>query len=163
MIVISDTSPITNLIKIGRLNILHDLFGKVVVPEEVNRELLNWKKLGADISTYQNAPWIELAKVKVTEYQLRAHLSINLDDGEADAIALAFALKADFLLIDERRGRKIARSMGIKAVGLIGVLLEAKNNGVIEEVLPILESLRTKAGFWISEDLFNQVKLRARE
>ena len=59
MIVVSDTSPITNLIKIGRLNLLREVFQKVIIPEKVQEELRAWKTLGADITAFENADWIE--------------------------------------------------------------------------------------------------------
>ncbi len=161
MLVISDTSPITNLLKVNRLNLLKDVFGSVIIPDQVNRELLAWKEGGADISSYQDAGWIEVAKP--CNNQLFKELQIHLDIGEAEAIALAKEMKAEFLLIDERKGRKIARSLNLNAVGLIGVLLEAKRRGFVEKVAPILDELRSNAGFWISDAFYNQVLSKAEE
>ena len=161
MIVVSDTSPITNLLKIGRLSLLKDVFHKVIIPGKVREELLEWEKLGADISAYENADWIETHRP--TDRLLVKGFLKDLDEGEAEAIALAHELKADYLLIDERRGWKLAKSLGIHAIGLIGVLLNAKSLGILTKVMPVVDELRSVAGFWISQDLYGQIRLIAKE
>jgi uncharacterized protein len=161
MVVVSDTSPITNLLKIGQLNLLKDVFQKVIVPEKVHDELLEWKKLGADISEYENADWFEV--VTPADYSLVRQLQIQLDSGESEAIALASELKSDYLLIDERRGWNIAKSMGINAIGIVGVLLHAKKTGLVNNVMPIIDDLRTKAGFWLTDSFYSQIKSIVKE
>jgi len=161
MIVISDTSPITNLMKIGRLNILKEVFQKVIVPEKVHEELLDWKKLGADITEYENADWVEVARPK--DIRLVRELLINLDKGEAEAIVLANEMGADYLLIDERRGWKMAKELGINAIGIIGVLLDAKKLGVLQKIMPVIDELRSVAGFWISAGFYAQIKAIVKE
>lgn len=81
-------------------------------------------------------------------------LQQELDDGEAEAIALALELKADRLLIDERLGRSVAQRYGIKITGLLGVLISAKMNGLLSAVKPILDNLIEQAGFRVSRDLY---------
>jgi len=161
MIVVSDTSPITNLIKIGRLNLLKDIFHQVIVPLGVNQELLKWKDLGGDISAYENAGWVSVHQP--SNVILIGNLKLELDEGEAEAIALASELNVDFLLIDERRGWKVAKSMGINAIGVIGVLLDARKQGIVTEVMPIIDDLRTRAGFWINDNFYAQIKTIAKE
>lgn len=82
---------------------------------------------------------------------------LELDPGESEAIALSVETKAELLLIDERKGRDVARQMGVDSIGLLGVLIEAKGRDVIQNVKPVLESLKRDAGFWISEELFDRV------
>ena len=161
MIVVSDTSPITNLIKIGRLNLLREVFQKVIIPEKVREELRTWKTLGADITAFEDADWIEIRTP--TDLHLVQGLLTTLDEGEAEAIALAHELKADYLLIDERRGWKLAKSMGVQAIGLMGVLLNAKSLGVLPEVMPVIDDLRNVASFWISQDFYDAIRLIAKE
>jgi len=81
----------------------------------------------------------------------------ELDPGEAEAIALAKELKADLLLMDERRGRRVASRLGLRFVGLLGILVEAKHKGLIKAVKPILDSLITKAGFWLGNRLYTRI------
>ncbi len=161
MIVVSDTSPITNLIKIGRLNLLKEVFQQVIIPDKVRDELLEWKKIGADITAFESAPWIETQTP--ADLSLVKGMLMYLDEGEAQAIVLAHELKADYLLIDERRGWKQANDMGIRAIGLVGVLLQAKSLRIIPAVMPIVDDLRNIAGFWLSQDLYDRIKQITKE
>lgn len=90
-------------------------------------------------------------------------LELELDPGEAAAIALAIELKADLLLLDERRGRTVASRFGLRFVGLLGVLIEAKQQGYLGAVKPILDDLITRAGFWVSQPLYERVLQAAGE
>ncbi len=161
MLVVSDTSPLTNLLKIGRLSLLRDVFQQVIIPAKVDEEIRAWKKIGADITAFEDADWIEVHTP--SDPLLVERLLKDLDEGEAEAIALAHELKADYLLIDERRGWKLARSMGIDAIGLIGVLLRAKSLGMLPQVMPVVDLLRNVAGFWISQDFYDDIRLIAKE
>lgn len=149
MIIVSDTSPISNLLLIGRLDILRDLYRSVVVPESVDSEVRLLKGLGKDVSEYENAAWIEVLTPK-DEAKTNFFKTI-LDPGEAEAIALALELKCDFLLIDERIGTKVAKENGLKTLGLVGVLVKAKEEKLIPNVRPILDELRSVAGFWLTD------------
>ncbi len=81
MIVVSDTSPITNLIKIGRLNLLKEVFQQVIIPDKVRDELLEWKRIGADITAFESAPWIETHTP--ADLSLVKGMLMYLDEGEA--------------------------------------------------------------------------------
>ena len=74
-----------------------------------------------------------------------------------EAIALAVEMQADQVLIDERRGRLIASRLNLRYTGILGVLVEAKNKGLIVEVKTLLNALINEAGFWISESLYKSV------
>jgi hypothetical protein len=155
MIVVSDTSPISNLLIIDRIYILKDLFSEVTIPPAVDSEILELKKFNVDISSYRNAGWIQVSTPsnihKVTA------LERNLDEGESQAIALAIEIKCDLLLIDERIGTKIARDEGLNTIGLIGVLIKAKEKGLIPNLKTVLTELRTSAGFWIGDALQERI------
>lgn len=161
MLVVSDTSPISNLHVIGRLHLLHDLFGTIVVPAAVIAELSKLTDFGYDISAIENAPWISVQSASDTLAVSR--LAKQLDPGESEAIILAQELDAAFLMIDERRGWKIANTMGLKTVGVLGVLLKAKSEGLISEIAPVLHDLESIAGFWMGESLKREVLLQAGE
>jgi len=77
----------------------------------------------------------------------------QLDPGEAEAIVLAAELDAKLLLVDERRGRRIAIDRGLEVTGLLGVLAEAKARRLIPQCKPVLDDMIRVAGFWIGDDL----------
>ena len=86
-----------------------------------------------------------------------ADLRKQLDVGEAEAVALAMELKADYLLVDELDGRAVARAMGIEVTGVIGVLGRAKRAGLVTKVRPLLDELESGLKFFIGEKLKEQV------
>jgi predicted nucleic acid-binding protein len=101
------------------------------------------------------APWIEHSTV--TNQPLVSTLRLDLDPGEAEAIACALENQATLLLIDERRGGRAAQQLGIPIMGLIGVLLMARKQQLIPHIRPHLDALRNVAGFWISTALYDRV------
>jgi uncharacterized protein len=94
---------------------------------------------------------------------LATALQGKLDHGEAEAIALALELQADLLLMDERLGRIEAARFGLRFIGTLGVLIEAKARGHLQEIKPVLDELRTNAGFRMSEALRARVLQEAGE
>lgn len=156
MIVVSDTSPITNLAAVGLLNLLHQLYQEVIIPQAVYDEMVRLGYIVPGTVEVQTLPWI---KVKtVSDIQRVAILQNKLDIGEAEAIVLALELKADLLLLDERRGRKIASSLGLNQItGLLGVLLEAKQKGLISTIKPVVDLLINENNFRISDRLYQKI------
>lgn len=154
MIIVSDTTSISNLIQIGELELLKQLYKEVIIPKEVYEELLVLTDLGFPIEDKLRAGWIITREVK--SHQLIKKFQQELDKGEAEAIALAIELKADYLLIDEKVGREVARKNQIAIVGTIGVLIEGKKMGLVESIKGKMDELK-KIGFWISESLYNKV------
>ncbi len=140
MIVVSDTSAITSLMQIDRVELLSRIYSDVFIPEAVRDELLREHPAIPQFIRCQSAS--NRAEVQ--------RLLAELDLGEAEAIILAKELKADELLIDETAGRRIAAREGVNVIGLLGVLLEAKGRGIISSVRQIAEELETKAGFRLS-------------
>jgi predicted nucleic acid-binding protein len=161
MIVVSNTSPIVNLAAVGQLDLLRQLYGKVLIPRAVHNEIVIVGRGQPGAAEVETFGWIETRRV--TDWIVVASLQLELDDGEAEAIALAAELKADLLLLDERKGRVVASRLGFKFVGLLGVLVEAKHKGLILAIRPVLDNLIGKAGFWISRDLYEHVLQAAGE
>ncbi|MBL9136507.1 MAG: DUF3368 domain-containing protein [Verrucomicrobiales bacterium] len=150
MIVVSDTSCISNLLSIGLEDLLPRLFGEVLIPPAVRSELLRFHVRVPDfVRCVAPAGTGEMAR-----------LSEELDLGEAEAICLALELKADRLLIDEALGRAAALREGIRIIGLVGVLVTAKRAGHLGCVCPVLRQLEVDAGFYLSAALKEDV-LRA--
>jgi hypothetical protein len=161
MIVVSDTSPISALFLVEQLDLLPALFKKVVVPQKVMEELrLLEVDFGHNLSVLKNASWLEVVTVQNT-----VHVNLLrtfLGEGESEAIALVKEINADYLLIDEMEGREAALAEGIQVIGLLGVLIKAKNAGLITFLRPIMEDLRVKANFYIHESLYHQVLRQVR-
>lgn len=161
MVVVSDTSPISGLYRIGHLHLLQLLYQKVILPDAVYHELLRLKSFGYDLKEILAAEWIEVKSpahiVDVTA------LRKELDEGEAEAIVLAKELHADLLLMDETKGRAIAKREGMVIIGLIGVLSEAKAEGHILLVKPLLDRLIHDINFRVSPALYQMVLAQAGE
>ena len=155
MIIVSDTSPISNLFIINQLHLLHTIYGRIIIPDAVYMELMALEQSNFDLSEIQNASWIEQKNVTDIS-QLKKYENL-IDQGESEAIVLAKELHADLLLIDETRGREVAAKEGIRTIGLLGVLIEAKKLKHITMVKPIMDELRTKARFRIKDELYAEV------
>ena len=158
MLVISDCSTITNLIQIGELSILEKLFKEIIIPEKVYEELAIFEKQKDQI---EDLDWIVVSSVLNQSAVLT--LSEVLDPGEAEAIVLAEELKADFLIIDERKGRRVAEEPGIKIVSLLGILIQAKKVGHISQLKPLLDKLIHNIGFRVRSRLYNWILSQAEE
>lgn len=155
MIVVNDTSPITNLAAVGHLDLLQQLYGQIVIPPAVYRKLTTAGETIPGYKEVQTFDWITVQPVNNSE--LVASLLDQLDEGEAEAIALAIEQQADWLLIDEELGRQFAEAYQIQFTGILGVLIEAKHQGLITEVKAVLDDLIINAEFWISERLYRYV------
>ncbi len=155
MIVVSDTSVISNLYLAGYLDLLPRLFSTVVIPQKVQEELLALKQFGIDVEPILQANFLTV-KVPVNQAFIQT-LMQTLDEGEAQAISLAVEIQADLLVIDELKGRVIAIQNGLNITGLLGLLVRAKQNGILPKVQPVMDLLKTKANFFISEKLYAQI------
>jgi len=155
MSVVSNASPLINLARIGRLELLRELYAEICVPEAVWQEVVvdGAGLPGAELVA--RATWIKRHKAK-NSMLVRA-LRQDLDAGEAEAIVLAGELEAELLLMDESLGRETARHLGLQFIGIIGILIEAKHTGRIEAIKPLLDALRETAGFRIRQALYVRV------
>jgi predicted nucleic acid-binding protein len=161
VVVVSDTSPVSGLYRINHLFVLQRLFGKVILPESVFQELLELRSFGYDLQEVLTAEWIEIKSA--ADISAVAHLQNHLDLGEAEAIVIAKELHADLLILDETKGRAIAKQEGIAIIGLAGVLIEAKLKGHIALVKPLLDRLIHEANFRISRKLYELVLIQIGE
>jgi len=154
MIVVSDTTAISNLVQIGDLDLLQSLYKEVVIPESVYQELQVLIEQNFVSAQELQRDWII---VKQVEHQENVNgLLKDLDQGESEAIVLGIELSADFLSIDEKTGRLIAAEKQIKTIGTLGVLLESKRKGLIDSVAHKMDHLR-EIGFWISDSLYAKI------
>ncbi|HAK97320.1 MAG TPA: DUF3368 domain-containing protein [Planctomycetes bacterium] len=161
MIVVSDASPMLNLAAIHRLDLLRALYERVAIPETVHAEIAGSADDLPGALEFKAADWIEVRRPGDTA--LVTTLRAELHAGEAEAIALAHELRADLILLDERKGRAAAARLNLRVVGLLGVLVEAKHKGLVPALKPLLHELTTRAGFWIGKELFQAVLIAAGE
>jgi predicted nucleic acid-binding protein len=154
MIIVSNTSPISNLAAIGQLTLLQQLYGNLFIPPKVYQEILACGSTDPGTLALQTVDWIQV--ISVTNFDLVDTLQKILDPGEAEAIALAVELNADRLIIDERKGRNEAIKSRLQVTGLLGIVLAAKQKGIIPLVKPILDDL-TANGFWIRKPLCAEI------
>jgi uncharacterized protein len=143
MIVVSDTSCISNLLSVGDESLLPRLFGEVLIPAAVEHELLRF---------HPHLPAF-LNRVPPKDHARLMRLRQELDAGEAEAICLACEANAERLLIDETLGRAVAVREGLAIIGLVGVLILAKQRGLVSSIGPVLERLEKEAGFRLSDSL----------
>lgn len=161
MIVVSNTSPVTNLAAIGRFELLRKLFGEIHIAQGVWEEL-NWGgRRHPGSQEAENASWVH--RREVSDRAVTALLRRDLDLGESETLALALELKADLVLLDEQEGRHAAIRLGLRPFGVLGVLLKAKRQGEIGEIRSSLDSLRRQAGFFLGESLYRQILEEAGE
>jgi predicted nucleic acid-binding protein len=136
-IIIADSTCLIGLERIGKLEILPQLFDSILVPPKVAEEF------GIPLS------WLDI--VKVTDQGLVLALTMIVDDGEAEAITLAYETKIKVIL-DDQQARKVARNMNVSFIGTIGILIQAKQRGVIKSIKPLLDDLENN-NFYLSKNL----------
>jgi len=107
-----------------------------------------------DAKLIENAVWIRVERIR--DERLKRSLMIELDEGESEAIVLAIEKGAGILLMDDYDGREIARALGLKTTGTIGILLRAKFEGKIESIKDELDKLK-ETGFWLSGELYERI------
>ena len=163
MLAVSNTSPISNLASIGRLELLKPQFATTWIPDAVAKELAAHPDPVAR-EAIQNAireNWLKVETLQ--DSRLLQVLQLQLHLGEAAAIALATNLKADIVLIDEQQGRELASKTGLAVTGVLGILLRAKRTGEIAAVKTEIDFLRSKAHFFVSSTLEAKVLAAAGE
>lgn len=142
-LIISDTSCLIALSKIGKLDLLKELYQEIFITTEV------YKEFGGRLPD-----WIIIIEVK-SKYKQK-ELEVKLDKGEASSIALALESKNPTLIIDEIKGRKIARSFNLNMIGTIGIIILAHKKGLISDVVEIILQLVRK-GFKLSDTLISKI------
>ncbi|MEA1869065.1 MAG: DUF3368 domain-containing protein [Euryarchaeota archaeon] len=155
MDIVSDSSPLIALAKIGRLNLLEH---EIIVPKAVFEEITRSRREDAR----KLYTWGKNRVSVVKNRQAVEYLELVLDRGEAEVIVLAEEIRADAVLIDDLKARKTAMLRGLAVVGTIGVLLDAKERGLVDDVKPLLDELIRKK-IRISRELYNHALELAQE
>ncbi len=155
MIVVSDTTPLIGLASIGRLELLHELFDDVYIPQAVFDETVtSGREESKAKQEVSNVNWIHAVNVKD-----RLAVNVLLDEmdlGEVETIVLASELNADRVLMDEIKGRRKLAQLNIPKIGTLGILLKAKQIGLIPTIKLEIENLQ-KTGFSISPFVIEEV------
>jgi uncharacterized protein len=160
VIIVSNTTPLSELAKIDRLDLLHALFATILIPPTIYAELTTGNHPATIL--IPAATWIETRPVQQVERIEQLLQTPGLDRGECAAIALAEELKANRLLMDERAGRKLAQTLAIPTIGTIGILLLAKEQRIVSKITPLLDGLIDR-GTWISPAFYQQILQMAGE
>ena len=141
MIVVSDTTPITTLLKAGEAELLQKLFGSVIIPRAVADELLVFHE--------QLPTFVAIRTVLEPDRFLPG--AERLGKGETQAIQLALELRAEILITDDRKARAAATSLGLKCTGLLGLLVHAKQRNQLSSVRTMIDVLEKKGGLYLSD------------
>ena len=150
-LIISNTTPLINFAQIGRMNVLASLFGLITIPPSVVDEL------GAKADLFPAAAQVPMMSgisvMAPADRLLVRGLASRVHRGEAECLALAMEHPDSMLLLDDLAARELAASNRLLFTGTLGCLVQAKSQGIISEIKPLLDELRSKARFWISEAL----------
>lgn len=138
-IVVSNTSPLLYLHQVGHLDVLRELYGRIRIPSAVRFELQAGAEQGVAVPDVRALTWID---EQVLTDSLLLPAVIDLGPGEAEAIAMALSSPNSLLILDDQLGRRIARLAGVTYTGTLGVLLRAKQTGLLSRVAPVIERLR---------------------
>mgnify|MGYP006282779847 CR=1 FL=1 len=161
MSIVSNTTPLIGLASIRRFDLLRKLFSEVHIPHAVYDEaVVAGREEGGAKREVSSASWIETSRV---QDRLAVEVLLDeLDRGEAETIVLARELNADWVLMDEKRGRRKLSQLGMRKLGTLGVLLKAKEVGILQRIRPDVERLRSQ-GFSISQPVVDAVLKQAGE
>lgn len=155
MTVVSNTSPITNLAAIGQFALLRQVVGPIVIADAVWEELNAGGRPWPGSQEVAEAEWVERRSPR--DRALVDALMADLDRGQSETLALAVELGADLVLLDEKEGRRMARRLGLRPFGVIGIVLAARQRDLVPAVHPLLASLRDQAGFHLTESVVQEV------
>ena len=162
MIIISNTTPIITLLKVHKLEILKELFKEVYISKGVYDELVINNSFLDEAKVIRECNFIKVTSIN-NEFAVRLlQKNLGLDIGESESIVLCDELKGNMLIIDERKGRAVAKSMAIDLTGTLGILLRAKEQGIINKIKPLLDKMIEK-DIRISAKLYEDILKMAKE
>lgn len=154
MILVVDSSSLIALARIGRLGLISDVAREIHIPASVFEEVaaLSDERVGGP--ELRRAPWLRVERV--VDGNAVERLCRRLGRGEAESIVLARELSADYVVLDDAAARRAAAEEGVAVIGLLGLLLHAKDRGVIAAVKPLLDELKA-AGFHLGDSLYYEL------
>jgi predicted nucleic acid-binding protein len=152
-LVVVNATPIIALALIDQLDLLHSLYERIVIPSAVQAEISAGGAAGIGVRELREATWVDVVSLQDPS---RANLIADLAPGEAEVIALAQERRADLVVIDERLARRHAERLGMRLTGTLGILLRAKQLGMVEAVAPLIDQLR-QGGIHLGDDVVSEV------
>jgi predicted nucleic acid-binding protein len=150
--VVVNNTPLVALWVLNRLDLLQGLFGEILIPQAIHTEFLATERALRQ-EALNHAPWIRSTLLQNPQ---RILAFIGLDQGEAEVIALAEERVARLVIIDELKGRRYAKRLGLPVTGTLGLLLLAKEQGLIVSLAPLIDELQN-AGLYLASSLIAQV------
>lgn len=150
--VVCNTSPLQYLHQLGGLHLLRSIYGRISVPQAVADEIQAGRTAGIDLPDLSALDWIE---IRLAGKSLQP-LPRDIHRGEAEVLALAAEFSAPLLILDDLAARKHAKLLGLAATGTLGVLVKAKQQGLIDPLKPRLERLE-KLGFRLSTETRGEI------
>ena len=162
MVAVSDTSPLSNLAIIGRLGLVREQFGAVLVPSAVRHELSRLRQPAAAslIAAAFDDGWLRITPLR---HAVPPEIGAGLHAGEAEAIALAGEQRADMVLLDDGAARRRASNIGLRFIGVLGILLRARQRGRLPSLREEIRRLREEAHFFGAPKLEAEVLAAAGE
>ena len=148
--VVVNTTPLIALSHVGKLSILKELYGEIIIPEAVYRELSVKADSICKRTVDQSLDWIQVEKIQ--NQMAKAMYKTQLHDGEVEVMILSKEIGADVVVIDDANAKKHAKYLGLPVTGTLGVLIKAKQEGYVEELKPILYQM-VEHGIYISDNL----------
>lgn len=160
MIVVSNATPLIGLAKIEQLPLLRDLFATVLIAHAVFEEVVLHGSNRPGAAEIRQADWIQVRRV--ADRTRVDYLRSDLDYGEAETLVLSDELRADWVLMDEAKGRLAAELLGLRMIGTLGLLLLGKRMGKVTAVRPLLDTLRANK-FYINDRMYHSILAEAGE
>ncbi|MDM8565664.1 DUF3368 domain-containing protein [Candidatus Halobeggiatoa sp. HSG11] len=152
---VSNSSILIALSRIGQLDLLSQKFKKgIIIPQAVWHEVVETGAGRSGANEVKTANWITVHKI--TNKSLFSLLYTDLDKGESEAITLAIEQQADIILLDERSARKKATNLNLTVLGTIGILIWAKQVGLVENLKIQLDTLQTDGKFRFSQTIYKK-------
>lgn len=158
MLVVSDTTPIISLMKDNRLGVLKELFKEIVIPEAVYNELTSNQRFPDEATLIRECDFIKTVKIEDKKLIDVFQRLSGLDLGESEAIIYSDEHKADLLMMDEAKGRSVAKQMNIRVIGTLGIIKLANEKGLMtaDEVRHCIMVLKSNQRH-ISDELIEMV------
>lgn len=157
--VIVNSTPLIALSKINRLELLKELYGEITIPEAVFHEVTA-KNDGVRRKLLESGAWVHVQQI--SDNRDKRMYKAKLHDGEVEVMILAQEAKADLVIIDDNAARKTAIYLGLPLTGTIGVLLRAKEKGLVHKIMPLIESMEQN-GLYFGAQLKAWVRSQAQE